>query len=847
VPVADQDPHLTNEGSGADHTSAQAELLAKADLFAGLERVALAKLAANLDRVVHADGEAACVQGDVGDSLFLVSEGRFDVFVHGQDGIRDDRVASLGRGACFGEMALLTGEPRSATVRAVGPGDLLRLDRDCFVDLLRSDPKIGLALSATLSRRVRHASRSLTEAREALADVVESHLARLSPDSRRRLLQASLLVPGRAPSLDIVFGAEAERIRAQLADVGWQDGPPPALMPFLDELHEREAGRHDVLAFADNASLRLANAGHWTEALALAHRVDHRATFVALLSQALRDGSALTAEDARSWIESVSDDEAAGDAALALARAQWHESQGDAATAADLLRRTRDAGRFAGAANRSEQFVVEIARLAAAAGAQIEDRSPAALRARALWQHWRSRPTVALGAGVAATALGAAALINPLSPFAAFLLVLGAAVALWVAAVLPDFVVCFALVIVWVLLGMASPAEAVAGYGTSSWISVLAILSIASAISNSGLLFRFGLLLVRRLPRGLFSQGLILLVSGVVLAPLMPSSTARARLTAPAALTAAQTQHFVECGPESAFLGMATFIGSAPLLFLFLNGSTSCLLGLGLMPEESRARFDLLNWFLAAAPLAAVVAAGSLLVIWVVLRPAAVQAASPAQLDLQLSLLGKPSGREVAMGLILVATIFGWNVGPALGISSAIVGLASVLLAALAGCFNRQALQTLNWDFLLSYGVILTLPRVAQALGVNDAIAGALQALIGEGGLSPLVFVLSLAVLNTLVRFVLADDLSLLLLGLALVPTAPVIGVHPWIIIITLLTSFSPWFFPSQSVAYAVAYEAGEGRLFSHQQARRVCLGYTAVTLVGLAISVPYWHLLGLV
>ena len=448
---------------------------------------------------------------------------------------------------------------------------------------------------------------------------------------------------------------------------------------------------------------------------------------------------------------------------------------------------------------------------------------------------------------MAATALGAAALVNPFSPLLAFLLVLGAAVALWVSAVVPDFVVCFALVIAWVVLGMATPAEAVAGYGTTSWISVLALLSIASAISSSGLLFRFGLLLVRRLPRRLFAQGLIFLVSGIVLAPLMPSSNARARLTAPAALTAAQTQRFAERGPESAFLGMATFIGSAPLLFLFLNGSTSCLLGLGLMPEASRARFSLVNWFLAAAPLAAVVAAGSLIVIWVLLRPGAVQVASPARLDLQLSLLGRPSGREVAMGLIVAAMVLGWNVGPALGISSAIVGLASVLLAALAGCFNRQALQSLNWDFLLSYGVILTLPRVAEHLGVNDSIAQAMRALVGEGGLSPLVFVLSLAALNTLVRFVLADDLSLLLLGLALVPTAPVVGVDPWIIIITLLASFSPWFFPTQSVAYAIAYEAAEGRLFTHRQARLACLGYTAITFVGLAISVPYWRLLGLV
>src|SRR5262249_37545695 len=161
--------------------------------------------------------------------------------------------------------------------------------------------------------------------------------------------------------------------------------------------------------------------------------------------------------------------------------------------------------------------------------------------------------------------------------------------------------------------------------------------------------------------------------------------------------------------------------------------------------------------------------------------------------------------------------------------------------AALAGCFNRQALQSLNWDFLITYGVILTLPRVAEHLGVNDAIAQTLRALLGEGSLSPLVFVLSLAGLNTLVRLALADDLSLLLLALALLPTAPVVGVHSWIIISTLLASFSPWFFPSQSVAYAIAYEATEGRLFTHQQARRVCLGYTAVTFVGLAISVPYW------
>ncbi|HXI18118.1 MAG TPA: hypothetical protein VNM48_17270 [Chloroflexota bacterium] len=132
-------------------------------------------------------------------------------------------------------------------------------------------------------------------------------------------------------------------------------------------------------------------------------------------------------------------------------------------------------------------------------------------------------------------------------------------------------------------------------------------------------------------------------------------------------------------------------------------------------------------------------------------------------------------------------------------------------------------------------------------MGIDAQAAALVSQVVGDGGVNPLLFVLAVAALCLVVRILLPQDQALLLLALALVPAAPVIGVNPWVIIITLLATFSTWFFPSQTVGYLVAYDASEERLFTHGQARRVCFGFTVVLLLSLALTVPYWKLIGLV
>ena len=784
----------------------------------------------------------------MGDSLYLVSEGAFGVFVSSEHDARQVRVATLGRGACFGEMALLTGEPRSATVPADGDGELLRLDKDRFSELVRRDPSIGLALSASLSRRLRAASQSIKESDAAVRRQVARQLGQVPSQLRTPILRASLLDDADGAAMLALFGADAADISEQLAAFGWVNGmPPPPIARALSETYASEAGADAVRSFAREAVERLADAGSWRNALALAGSFSDRPAMAALLGRALRREDTLPGEQVAPWLAQLSEAEAAGDPVLALARATGYGATGTPDAALRLLWRALPLAQARGDASAISRIEAEIARHAEAAGVIDEAKPQPPSRLRKFRHDLRANPSRFGAVALSVFLILAAIVVSAFSKAGAFVLLLGSAIALWVVAILPEFVVYLGLVIAWVFLGIATPAQAVAGFGSTSWISIFAILSIASALSASGLVFRLGLMLIRRLPKGLFAQGAACLGSGLGLTLMVPSSTARTRLILPTAVAAAQSQRFKDRSPESAFLGLSAFIGASPLLYIFLNGSSSNFLGLGLIPEASRARFDLAYWFIAAAPLALFTAIGSLGSLWLILRPGKTDQASHQRIDLQLSLLGRLSGREIAMATILVAMVVGFNVGPALGISTGVVGLASLVAAALVGCFDRQSLQSLNWDFLISYGVILSLPPIISSLGIDAAIARTLGGLIGDAEFSPLAFVMSIALLNIAVRLLLPDDQTLLLLSIVLIPVAPVLGVHPWVVVITLLATFTLWLLPTQTPSYTVAYEASEGRLFTQAQARIACFAFVAVTLAGLLLVFPYWRWLQLI
>jgi di/tricarboxylate transporter len=132
-----------------------ADLLAQVKLFGGLGRVTLAKLAAHLESVPLPAGAELFRQGDAGDAFYLVARGTVGAFVTADGEATERRVNTLKAGDPFGEMALLSSRPRIATIRADTDAEVLRLQRNRFLALVREEPSVALAVAASLGERLR--------------------------------------------------------------------------------------------------------------------------------------------------------------------------------------------------------------------------------------------------------------------------------------------------------------------------------------------------------------------------------------------------------------------------------------------------------------------------------------------------------------------------------------------------------------------------------------------------------------------------------------------------------------------------------------------------------------------
>lgn len=181
IPFPIQDVRLTTVPRDAESRRAEDErrgvaaTLGPLPLFAELTPENVAILADASRRVTYTRGERLMKQGEPGDSLFVIEEGRVRVDVGSDGAAADDAsrgaaaamvtVAERGPGEYFGEMSVLTGEPRSATIVAEDETTVVEVDRAAFAAVLRADPHVAEQLARTVAQRAEETTVQLAAAR----------------------------------------------------------------------------------------------------------------------------------------------------------------------------------------------------------------------------------------------------------------------------------------------------------------------------------------------------------------------------------------------------------------------------------------------------------------------------------------------------------------------------------------------------------------------------------------------------------------------------------------------------------------------------------------------------------
>lgn len=129
--------------------------LSSVEMFSDIPLQSLTAIAGIAEEVRRGPGEVVFAEGDVGDSLYLIVNG--SVGVKKADGGATKLVATLGEGECVGEMAILSDEPRSASVETLEETGLLIIDKKSFKTLIRKNPEIAFHIFEILVKRLRGA------------------------------------------------------------------------------------------------------------------------------------------------------------------------------------------------------------------------------------------------------------------------------------------------------------------------------------------------------------------------------------------------------------------------------------------------------------------------------------------------------------------------------------------------------------------------------------------------------------------------------------------------------------------------------------------------------------------
>jgi anion transporter len=879
----------------------QAESIISISIFSSLSREDIAKVLGKMEDVTFGPGATIVRQGDRGDAFYLIQSGAVQVIVDSGSG-NSEIVAVFGPKDYFGEMALFSGEPRSATIVSVKETSLWRLKREDWDDLIEKHPKWLLQHCANLSKRLSALDRQYSTGREAFNSLAEEFYSSRAEHEQRFFRQASLLGAIDGQYFDKLFRADG--LSRLMSDLGNSQFP---LIRHLGqgkyELHSFfKDFLHEKLITVDGAEIKRQLHTEFAErfeALGDAEQALHHAAqgqdWPSVIRQLTSQGERLLAGApllVKNTLESVPQEQILANLRLVNLKSSALIQLGDVAgayrTYLEVLTQKSSSAmgadaivgyrRIAEALAQKKQYTQAINQLRSALNVIDHDSATSANFAETVADAQRTSAATQDETGTARPigflqsklgGLGSSPLgkwFGAVSGLAAgnylwfaqpdigldsaatkMLGLICCTLLFWVFRTLPDYGVALAFAMIIILTNLESAQTVMGGFASTTWFMTLGVLGLGAAITGSGLFYRLSLHLVRLFPLSFYWQLIATGIMGVVVMALIPQQTARTVITSQMLINLSESLGYKTPSKASTGLFTASFLGLGQLGFLFLTGSTTSLIAWGLMPTDVREQFTWGYWFLAALPPTLVVIVIILASSILLYRPEVQPKISYTMVQTQLDILGRLSHKEWISLAVLCFTVGGWLTTSYHGIDGAWIAIISFAVLVNTSILDWGAMRKgIDWELLIYMGVTLSLPTLLKQAKIDQWLVDMVSPLILPFMDQPAWFFIVIALMTYALKLIFTSFLAVVTLCVALLPLSVDVGMSPWIIAMIILIASEVWFFPYQVDWHMLAYSTTDGKGFSYPLMCRINPIYAIAYIIALVAAIPYWRYLGL-
>ena len=418
-------------------------------------------------------------------------------------------------------------------------------------------------------------------------------------------------------------------------------------------------------------------------------------------------------------------------------------------------------------------------------------------------------------------------------------------IVLLVTELMPNYLACLAALVLSIAVGSATFEQAFGSFASTTSVLLIGAFGLATALTNSGLLVRLALLVMKLFPGTYKGQIFAVSLASIIIAPTIPSTTAKSAVLIPIINNISD-----EMGYEPQSKGATGLISCCNTVTnccgpMFMTGGIVATLMLSMYTGT-------IGWgdyFLFALVWGVIVFVGTVAFHLFYYNPEKgvpkdqVKVLGKDVIQSRINALGKMSRNEIVALIVLIAAVALWITDGVHGIPTAVVAVGVWVVLCAFGMFSTADFNSgkMMWSVWAMVAAVLGVVDLMSDTGLSAWIGDLVAPAVEVFASSPALVVIACSVLSTLLMMALVNYLVFAALAIALLAAVPM---DPLCILFPICMSGMVFILPPQNVPMLAAEGLSAGRML-FKDTRPAAYAYVVCCLVGCIASIPWWSMLG--